>query len=109
MKRTTHAKITINDAGETEVRQLDVVADAPPGRRHSLLNIDMSQAIERIDQESVDIVLRTRTAILTLHEHDRRSLWNLLKDHICLRCGDDLRIGGCPICYDPSRERPRGS
>lgn len=49
MERTTHAKITINEAGETEVRQVDVVKEVQPGRRHSLLNIDVRQAIDKID------------------------------------------------------------
>lgn len=50
MDKATHAKITINDAGETEVRQLDVVSEMKPVGRHSILSIDISQAVRKIDE-----------------------------------------------------------
>lgn len=58
MERTTHAKVTINEAGETEVRELNVVIEAQPGRRHSLLSVDVGQAVERIDREAHAVAKR---------------------------------------------------
>lgn len=78
MDKTTYAKITINDAGETEVRSLDVVSETRPGRRHTLFAVDVSQAIDRIEQESMAHLLRLREALLALHEDDRRGLWKTL-------------------------------
>lgn len=52
--RSTHARISINESGEAEVRQLDVVADCEQGERHSLLSIDVGPAIEAINQAERD-------------------------------------------------------
>lgn len=49
MDKTTHAKITVNDQGETEVRQLDVVGESEPESRHRLASIEVKVPVQTTD------------------------------------------------------------
>ena len=51
-ERTRHARLSVDpETGEVESRELNVVSDMPADGKHTLLSIDLTDALAALDED----------------------------------------------------------